>query len=295
MSDGEILLITFSILYFAECLRWIPASGQVCICGGSGRWRLRGPVSSLQGHGWGFVVLPLLPPFGPHFVASRRPLALLEGKSGRKALDVKETARKAAAMQSRLRPVHALAGALFLWCFGLVPLVYRWLGESLWLWIAVAVLLVMQAIQAALFLRASRPEALGFALPHRRWKALAIALLPQFSIRAGDAVCKCWPLEPHPLALRLLMREDEWCRLAAESWRQEKYQGSQGAGKELSAQAEALIRFFKAQGIDPAAFELPPPRDSASLAYCPRCLTQFTRADGSCADCGGVPLRPFHA
>lgn len=37
----------------------------------------------------------------------------------------------------------------------------------------------------------------------------------------------------------------------------------------------------------------PPPRGPGHAAWCPRCLAQYTRAAGDCADCDGVALRPF--
>jgi hypothetical protein len=60
-----------------------------------------------------------------------------------------------------------------------------------------------------------------------------------------------------------------------------------------AAEFERRFRnWFAAGGIDAAALIAPPARDnSGACAYCPRCRSQFSRADGRCPH--GIPLQPL--
>jgi hypothetical protein len=60
-----------------------------------------------------------------------------------------------------------------------------------------------------------------------------------------------------------------------------------------AAEFECRFRtWFAAAGLDADALLAPPPRDnSGACAYCPRCRSQFTRADGRCSH--GIPLQPL--
>jgi len=60
-----------------------------------------------------------------------------------------------------------------------------------------------------------------------------------------------------------------------------------------AADSERRFRtWFAAAGLDADALLAPPARDnSGACAYCPRCRSQFTRADGRCPR--GIPLQPL--
>jgi hypothetical protein len=57
---------------------------------------------------------------------------------------------------------------------------------------------------------------------------------------------------------------------------------------EIIAAVETTVR---QAGLDPAKLAAPPEAsDPSHQSYCPRCGAQFVRAEGTCADCGGLPL-----
>lgn len=59
---------------------------------------------------------------------------------------------------------------------------------------------------------------------------------------------------------------------------------------------ENLDRFLTSHGCNISQLLAPPPRaDPENRSYCPRCLTQFTLAQGVCRDCGGQKLLPLFA
>jgi hypothetical protein len=187
------------------------------------------------------------------------------------------------------------AGILVL-CFGLLPWIYRWFGESLEVMIAAATLLVMMSVQAVIFLRASgkrprtaKPAHAETRIPYRFWKALAMALLPQFAIRAADHFHDAHPLQAHPLAALPLLTEQDRIPLARSFWRE--LQRSTATSAPL--QRAVLDRFFQAHGLTEAQLEEIPPQQAAAVAYCPRCLAQFRESAMRCQDCGGLELRRF--
>ena len=55
-----------------------------------------------------------------------------------------------------------------------------------------------------------------------------------------------------------------------------------------------LTRFLHDQHHDVEGWlTTPPEQDPDCISYCPRCHSQYTIAEGTCADCGNTPLRPF--
>jgi len=106
----------------------------------------------------------------------------------------------------------------------------------------------------------------------------------------------------HPLAVTAVFCPPEKLReLAGPVWReiQFPFRGDGAVLSVASQDSQAVFRktvenFLKRNKIDPQELLQPPqPLDETCAAYCPRCLSQFTKAEGGCADCGGLPLRPF--
>lgn len=67
MTDGQWLLVVFALLYFAECLRLVPAGAWLFTLAGS-RGRLRRAFAPLDFGGRRVLVLPVLPPLPAHVV-----------------------------------------------------------------------------------------------------------------------------------------------------------------------------------------------------------------------------------
>lgn len=59
-----------------------------------------------------------------------------------------------------------------------------------------------------------------------------------------------------------------------------------------NCQLEVVSEFLRARKVDPTQFDAPPqPLNADCLSYCPHCHHQFEIAVGTCADCGGLPLK----
>ncbi len=210
-----------------------------------------------------------------------------------RSLDAEAVKETAAALTERTRLLHANAGLILVWCFGVVSGIYAWYGETPQLWIALLVLLGLQITQTTLFWRATRHANHESKVPYRFWKALSAAIMPQHSVRAADHICRALSLEPHPLAARLLVDPAAFLTHARRFWREARFQKGWQTTGTLTLEAVALDRFFTSSGTDIASLEEAPARDTTSVSYCPRCLAQFQLAAGECLDCDGVALRAF--
>ncbi|MEN3942390.1 hypothetical protein WJU23_13915 [Prosthecobacter sp. SYSU 5D2] len=202
----------------------------------------------------------------------------------RRTLEAAPLTAQAADLTSRTHWLRHLGSFIFIWTFGVLVVLYRWLGdgqEVLW---AAAALLALQLSQAVLFFRQAR------TLPHRFWKALMVALLPQHAMRATDLLCDVpSPVPAHPLAGRPLIGDEAWKKIACQMWKKARFQPS----ATTRLQCLVLETWLEKEGLPISEIEAPPQQQTGSALYCPSCQSQFKDGTQTCLDCGGIPLRPF--
>lgn len=186
------------------------------------------------------------------------------------------------------RRLRGLAAVIFLVCFGIIPVVYRWLGDSTEVLCAGGVLMALMWTQAVIFWRAVGRLPKG-SVKHRFWKTLPMLLLPQFALRAADHLLEARPLPAHPLAAWTTLSEKERLKLARHFWNAARHPSAASA----DLQQRLLREFWRKHEFDEALLEEVPERQPGSAAYCPHCSAQFRDATMLCRDCGGVELRPF--
>ncbi len=205
----------------------------------------------------------------------------------RTSLDTKAAEKAAHEAAQRSRGLRRMATVLVMWCFGVISALYHRFGDGIIVLSAGGMLLLLQFVQCWLFLRATR--SLKELVPHRRWRALGVAFLPQLAMRAGDAVSFATDKEPpHPLAWRPLLDDKEWLAHARQFWREARYVPGWSQDIPLSAEAETLRVFFTHEGVAEEDYDPPP---AGKLPTCPRCGAEFKAGTTACKDCGGVKLR----
>jgi hypothetical protein len=206
--------------------------------------------------------------------------------------------------QEITRTLRWLTNALFAYLFVLAPAAIWRLGfQSSWLPLLVC-LLGLTSTTAIVFHRAHKvlfPNAEDERFTH----FLIVLLSPATAIRANDVLSRPLLEDCHPLVLaKRFCSPRQFRLLAANFLRELRYPATnrrQSAGP-LAETAQywrmalqtSLEHFLKANGLDPAQLLQPPvPADATSLAYCPRCLQQFSTREGKCEDCGGLALLPL--
>jgi hypothetical protein len=224
----------------------------------------------------------------------------------RETLDGKALSARLAEFQQRTRALRALTNVLFAWLFVVAPLVFTFVGLRLtWIPLAVGLLGLNLAI-AILFARQHR-HFFPAAGDDRFTQSLIIALAPATTMRARDFLSRALLENFHPLAVAHEFLAPPVFQRLARRWLLDLRQPVRPLCPNSKPDAVAAELFFRTtllrlteewlreQKISPAELGHPPaPADASCRAYCPRCEAQFTTITGTCADCGGIPLTPFH-
>ncbi|MES2596960.1 MAG: hypothetical protein V4662_16570 [Verrucomicrobiota bacterium] len=209
-------------------------------------------------------------------------------KHARATLDVQNVTAHMAESTKLTRRLRHVSLGIFLLCFGVIPVVYRWFGDSREVLAAAGVLALLMWVQTVLFWRAAGDLPKG-RVPYRFWKTLPMFFLPQFGLRASDHLMESRWMEAHPLSAWSALTEAERLKLSRYFWKAACHLSAASA----DLQQRLLRAFWKQQAFDEAKLEEVPERQPGSAAYCPRCSAQFRDAAMLCQDCGGVPLKPF--
>jgi hypothetical protein len=205
------------------------------------------------------------------------------------------------------RVLRGVCNAYFVALLVLTPTTTYLVGFRPIAWILVIVLGTLAMLTAFLFYRAHR-ELFPAADDARFAHSAMVLLSPPVAIRACDILARPLVESIHPVTVaKVLGAAGELERLGRKALKEALYPARPVApkGPELARETEAwhrretmacVDRFLRHAGVDPEKLNQPPlPLDVHCVAWCPRCEAQFTRRDGACADCGGMPLLPLHA
>ena len=219
--------------------------------------------------------------------------------------DIDRIKRRWEDFREKAAGVRRLTNVLFVYLFILAPVLLRYVSFPLtWLVLLIGLLGLMTAT-ALKFHRLHKAFYPG-AEDERFSHFFTILLAPATTLRAYDILSKPLLQEFHPLAVaQVLCPEPGFRELARQVLREIQHPGlplcpsSEPLVRATEQQGRAALRsavekLLRRGGIEPASLIQPPvAADAASLAYCPRCLAQFTTKTGQCTDCGGVELLTF--
>lgn len=223
----------------------------------------------------------------------------------RDAMDTKRIATLVENLRARTRHIRLLANILFVHVFVVAPVLITGIGiQATWLGVVIVMFALTLSI-GTLFHRAHREFYPG-AKDDRFTHTLTTGLAAATSLRAHDIVSRPLLETFHPLAVaKVLLNESSFRAFARNVMLDARHPmlpvcpnaHPQAAPTEKffrSATLEIAEAWLKENGIAPDDLcRAPKPLDETCRAYCPRCESQFTSAEHSCADCGGIALVTF--
>lgn len=269
-------------IYVAECLFWVEPEAIVLTGARPRRWRARvGPLLALGRKG-GVVLAPLLPPLATlaDWPASSAFLPRVGGPGtdlSRKAL--KQATTRVELFFDAAEPVWISCNTLWLFLFCITPAVVVWRGIPGTWPVLLVVGLALVAFTLLGFWQAHR-DLYPDAVSERRSKTILMALSPLGAIRAVDHLSRRLFADTHPLiAAQALCRSEDAVSLARSLY------------YSPPDRDPAVRDFLEACGLWERVAAPPRELDPATIAYCPRCHTQYVRSLAACADCSGVALQ----
>lgn len=213
------------------------------------------------------------------------------------AFDTRAVRQRLEELREAARGLRLLANLLFGFVFVVAPVAAWWFGFSHCWW---ALLLGAFALMIPVAWRFRRAHMRLFpdAGDERFNHFLIVLLSPVSTVRALDLLSRPLLETFHPLAVaRVLAEEATFQSLAERTLRDLRYGPAPGTALSTGSRAALLAaceEFLRREGFKPDDL-LPAPRgiEPGCVAYCPRCLAQFTTANGGCPDCGAARLEPF--
>jgi len=195
---------------------------------------------------------------------------------------------------------------LFGLLFVVLPLAYYKLPwpTSLWWWLPCFLLSLLLVI--GLFCQ-SHKRLYGSHGTERFWKALVMTLSPTAAMRAGPTITRELLAAFHPLAVAgVLCTDRTFLVMAMRTMRETSYPIllPRGHGEDRVNQTinwfcgcltGRLEQYLHDTDHDVAQMlhQEPARNSDDAVAYCPRCLSQFTDIDARCAHCGDRALKVF--
>src|SRR4051794_6525138 len=76
MTDLQMLLLVFGVVYAWECVHWLRRGSVAFLQYWGPHWKLTHPAGLLGNQGGGFVISNLLPPLGSYLVSNQLPLSI---------------------------------------------------------------------------------------------------------------------------------------------------------------------------------------------------------------------------
>ena len=283
-----------------RCIRWdeidsVEAGGKKILVNGELLLKAGSPILAAQ-------IAQRLREMRQVKAAGREALIL---RALRECFDLSRLERRWQEFQEQTCTVRRVTNALFAYLFVLSPAVIWRLGfRPSWLALLAGMLALTSTI-AILFHRAHK-KLYPAAEDERFTHFLIILLSPATAIRACDVLSRPLLEACHPLTIaRHFCSTPQFRELAREFLRGSRYPAVKQCPRPepLAEETERYWRlalhetledFLKGNGLDPGQLlQAPAPADKTCLAYCPRCLAQFTTREGTCEDCGGLALLPL--
>jgi hypothetical protein len=267
---GEVAIVAVLVLfYLSDCVVVSGSEARFLTGWRRGWWRRRGSIDINLSGPRRIAFAGVLPPLNPCIAAD----------SG--TLDVAAVRQSIGALQRHALPLLVLNNILFFSILVALPGVLLIERYAAYLTIAIIVSVLLWAATAACFLWTRRKTLGPSRFTQRVFTTLAS---PMALMRSIDVIAQQLFQPFHALALATVLCPREEVAAVAR-----QYYFPQRPEERVPSEIEAFIRKHGLKGLVTA----PPPRESGSESYCPRCWTQYGAGADVCADCEGRPLTAF--
>jgi hypothetical protein len=228
--------------------------------------------------------------------------AFLIDRFWQEQFDLASARNRFEAATAPLRELRILCNGLFLVLFLLAPSIVLYAGRVSML-IPIGLGMLVVALWIAIRFNALFRRCFPGATDDRVTHLIKMVLCPPAAIRACDHITQSLLSDFHPFVVaRLILSPERYGAFAAQTLRCLRFPivppHEGGYAGPATWQSETLLRkaldFLRETGLSEAELLAPPAPDGPGVSgYCPRCLEQFTEAEGECPDCPGVQLVSF--
>jgi hypothetical protein len=129
-------------------------------------------------------------------------------------------------------------------------------------------------------------------------------LSPAAAMRAAEVLIRDGLVEFHPLAVAAaISTKDRLAALARPALLDLEHPRPDELPEEPAAARidewfrkkllKRLVALLRRAEVDPDDLRRPPEPLGDSRSYCPRCRNQYVMSEGTCTDCGGLPLASY--
>jgi hypothetical protein len=240
---------------------------------------------------WGLFLIHPLPPLTTVFLIPdwKDPQ---NGSTLKEALDQKRLDKVLDNYKTSTHWLRIICNGLFWYIFAVVPVALYFLG-GMYLLPAIAGLVVLFVIPAGVFFYRAHRRLMEESSEDLFNVMVPLLLFPPATIRACDRLSTHFLKDFHPMLLAYKFATPEQFRhFAGPYLRDLKFplHSKPSADDTL----RELGEFLKKRGMSLEEFIEPgSPENEESGSYCPRCLEEYLRSEGTCSDCPEVRLQPL--
>lgn len=298
MGDALVFIAILFVFYLGECVYRFPRTHYLLQLS---PWWTPNPGRASEYFGtdtWGLFLVNPLPPLtivflAPEWPDSKHKTSLDEALNDKRLNHVLDNFRNATHW------LRMLGNGMFWYIFLVVPSVLYLLG-GMFLLPAIVGLLVFFIIPSGVFFYRAHRRLIDKGTEDLFSVMISILLFPPATIRACDRLSLSLLKGFHPLLLaHRFSIPKQFRRFAGAYLRNVKYPLHEASTPEEDRQEavtvlKAVEKFLQKHDMSLEEFLDPgSPLNEESMAYCPRCLEEYLRSDGTCSDCPGVRLQPL--
>lgn len=285
MTTIDLIFVVLGAYYLFEIVFLVPSNAIVFRKDWGRGYRAYAASDSTQNlvgrivvvSGWLPTSSAFLSDLGPGYLLPPADPPSSAGSIAERSFDLEEVRLRLRIHRTETGPIRFASSLLFLFVFGLLPMVH-YVGAPVGVSELLAIYLGLMTSIGWMYWfahRAIHPEKRGQRIGH----VLGMWLSPASAMMFERALARGALFGLHPLAIaRILCEVKVFEELAGRFLRAV-------STSETAVERGRILHFLEKEGFDPARLVRTPERQPASESYCPRCHEQFSAARDDCPRC----------